>query len=111
MGSFEKENTSLSMYTLAFKEEVYSDIKVSYDWYEKQQIGLGEDFLRSLESSYSQISREPKVYQNIYKLVRRKLINRFPYALFFVLNEKKKSITIIAVMHTKRNPNSWTKRT
>ena len=99
------------MYSLDFKEEVFSDIKVAYDWYERQRTGLGEDFLLSLEASYATVAREPEIYQSIYKTVRRKLIRRFPYAIFFVLNEDIKQIIIIAVMHTKRNPNDWTKRT
>ena len=99
------------MYALSFKEEVFFDIKVAYDWYEKQRVGLGEDFLLSLEASYANIVRDPQIYQNIYKSVRRKLIGRFPYAVFFVLDEERKQIIVIAVMHTKRNPNNWTKRT
>jgi len=99
------------MYTLQIKDEVYADIKVAYDWYETQRVGLGEDFLLSLEAGYAQISREPNLYQDIYKIVKRKLIKRFPYAIFFVVNEENKSVIVIAVMHTKRNPKKWTKRT
>ena len=75
------------MYNLKFKPEVYNDIKVAYDWYESQRIGLGEDFLLTLEESYSKIKRTSKVYQLIYKIVRRKLLRRFPYGIFFVITE------------------------
>ena len=96
------------MYSLVFKPEVYDDIKIAYDWYEEQRIGLGEDFLLTLEASYSQISRMPKAYQPIYKTVRRKLTNRFPYGIFFVIEDNK--IIVLAVMHTKRNPSDWNDR-
>lgn len=43
-------------YTIEFKPEVYDDIKVAYDWYEEQRVGLGEDFLRL-------ITRELLLYQ------------------------------------------------
>jgi len=97
------------MYTLKFKPEVYNDIKVAYDWYESQRMGLGEDFLLTLEESYAKITRSPKIYQLIYKTVRRKLLRRFPYGVFFVL--KNDEIIVIAIMHTRRKPKEWNERT
>jgi len=96
------------MYTLTLKPEVYNDIKIAYDWYESQRIGLGEDFLLTLEESYSKITRTPKIYQPIYKTVRSKLLRRFPYGLFFVLRGNE--VIIIAVMHTRRKPSDWNER-
>ncbi len=60
------------MYIITFKSEVYDDIKVAYDWYESQRVGLGEDFLLTLEESYAKIVKTPKLYQKIYRSVRRK---------------------------------------
>jgi len=96
------------MYTLKLKPEVYNDIKIAYDWYESQCIGLGEDFLLTLEEFYSKITRTPKIYQLIYKTVRRKLLRKFPYGLFFVLRGDE--VIIIAVMHTRRKPSDWNER-
>jgi len=96
------------MYTLKLKPEVYNDIKIAYDWYESQRIGLGEDFLLTLEESYSKITRTPKIYQLIYKTVRRKLLRRFPYGLFFVLRGDE--VIIIAVMYIRRKPSDWNER-
>jgi len=96
------------MYTIEFKFEVYADIKIAYDWYESQRLGLGEDFLLTLEESYFKIARTPKHYQIMYKSVRRKLVSRFPYGIFFVLQEDK--VVILAVMHTKRKPTEWETR-
>jgi len=96
------------MYKLVFTPEVYGDIKTAYDWYESQRIGLGEDFLLTLEASYADITRTPQQYQDIYKSVRRKLVPRFPYGIFFVLREN--TVVVLAVLHTKRDPKSWKKR-
>jgi len=96
------------MNTIEFKPEVYDDIKIAYDWYESQRVGLGEDFLLTLEESYAKIARTPKLYQLIYKTVRRKLVRRFPYGVFFTLRDDK--IIVIAVLHTKSNPVTWNER-
>lgn len=97
------------MNNIVFKSEVYEDIKVAYDWYESQRMGLGEDFLLILEESYAKISRNPNAYQQIHKIVRRKLVRRFPYGIFFILQGSK--VIILAIMHTKRNPIEWKDRT
>ena len=96
------------MNSIEFKHEVYDDIKIAYDWYEEQRIGLGEDFLLILEESYAKIARMPKAYQPIYKTVRRKLTRRFPYGIFFTIQNGQ--IIVIAIMHTKRNPSGWSER-
>ncbi len=96
------------MHKLKFKPEVYDDIKTAYDWYESQRTGLGEDFLLTLEESYSKITRTPKVYQRIYKIARRKLVHRFPYGVFFVLRDD--DVIVIAIMHTRRKPSDWGER-
>ena len=96
------------MYPITFKPEVYDDIKTAYDWYESQRVGLGEDFLLTLEESYVKITRTPKLYQGIYKLVRRKLVRRFPYGIFFVIREN--TIIVLAILHTKREPQKWQER-
>ena len=95
-------------YTIEFKPEVYDDIKVAYDWYEEQRVGLGEDFLLTLEASYAKIIRVPKAYQILYKTVRRKLARRFPYGIFFTIDNER--VIVIAIMHTKRDSSDWTER-
>ena len=96
------------MHKLKLKPEVYDDIKTAYDWYETQRTGLGEDFLLTLEESYSKIRRTPKAYQLIYKMARRKLVRRFPYGVFFVLRDD--AVIVIAIMHTRRKPSDWGER-
>jgi plasmid stabilization system protein ParE len=96
------------MVTLEFRPEVYDDVKTAYNWYESQRVGLGEDFLLTLEESYAKITRDPQIYQEVYKSIRRKLARRFPYGIFFVFKENK--IIVLAILHTKRKPDSWQKR-
>ena len=41
--------------------------------------------------------------------VRRALIHRFPYCVFYIVIERK--ISVLAVMHAARNPEQWKART
>ncbi len=89
--------------------EAESDIQDAYQWYESQRKGLGESFLLCIEEALSRASRNPALHSIIYKEIRRVLIHRFPFGVFFV--ESEKSISVLAVLHARRNPKTWKGRT
>jgi plasmid stabilization system protein ParE len=86
-----------------------ADIKDAYQWYESQRKGLGENFLLCVEEALSKVSRTPQIYAIAYKDIRRALIHRFPFGIFYI--EGKKNITVLAVLHARRNPQTWKERT
>lgn len=45
------------------------------------------------------------VLPHVYKNIRRALLYRFPYSLFFVLDGE--TVLIIACFHASRNPDRW----
>lgn len=97
-------------YKIAFTSNAEEDIYEAFSWYEDKQQGLGEQFLHCIEAGLSEIKRNPFLFQVQYKQIRRTLIRRFPYGIFFLINEYSNKIYIIAVFHAHRNPVSWQKR-
>ena len=87
------------------RPEAESDIDDAYQWYESQRKGLGEDFLLCIEEALSRASRNPAIYSVIYNEVRRVLIRRFPFGVFFI--DRESSISVLAVLHARRNPRTW----
>jgi len=45
-----------------FTPEADDDVAASYDWYESQEPGLGEDSLRSVAACVSGIQRHPEMF-------------------------------------------------
>ena len=70
-------------FTLRFLPEVEEDVLAAYEWYETKSPGLGEDFLRTFYACASEITRNPLLYPKVYGEFRRRLIKRFPYAVYF----------------------------
>ena len=93
---------------ILIQPQAETDIRDAYFYYEECSIGLGADFLLSLDALFSLIKREPEIFQKVYKNIHRGLIKRFPYGIYYIID--KDSITVIAVMHCKRNPATWKKR-
>ena len=84
------------------------DIGAAFQWYESQQAALGEDFLARLRQTLEAIGRMPESPPLIYKRVRRALVAKFPYLVFYVA--KPTSVVVLAVLHTSRNPAVWPRR-
>ena len=96
------------MSQLIFHPDVSSEIKASYNWYQEQAVGLGEDFLNELEPAYQVIiefSGAWPIFQNGF---RRFLLSKFPFSIIYRENED--TIYIVAVMHNSRKPGYWLKR-
>ncbi len=77
---------------LIFTPEADDDVAGSYNWYESQEPGLGEDFLRSVEACVRGIQRHPEMYPAAIDEFRRAPIRRFPFEIFYELTVD--SITI-----------------
>jgi len=91
------------------RPEAEADTKDAYLWYEAQRKGLGESFLLCIEEALSRISRNPLLYSIVHKNVRRVLLHRFPFGVFFI--ESENHISVLAVLHARRNPDAWKGRT
>jgi len=88
--------------------EAETDIAQAFDWYETRVPGLGSDFLLVLDAAFNSILRNYLVYPDIHKTVRRALTRRFPYAVYFLVEEAR--IVILSVFHVKRDQDEWKQR-
>ncbi len=91
------------------RPEAEAEVQAAFDWYEEQSEGLGFEFLRTLDACLSGVTRNPFAYTVVHiPNIRRALVRRFPYALFYLVDEE--AIVIIAVFNVKRRPIDWLKR-
>ena len=95
-------------FKLIVRPEAETELEEAFVWYEQQVIGLGSQFFLAVDATLNSIQRDPLQYPVVYKDVRRALTRRFPYQVFFVINDK--TIVIIAVFHGMRNPTIWKSR-
>jgi plasmid stabilization system protein ParE len=87
---------------LIVRPEAEADIKQAFEWYESRIVGLGSEFLLVLDAAFSSILRNHLSYPVVYKNVRRALTRRFPFAVFFVVEESR--VVVLSVFHVKRDP-------
>ncbi len=70
---------------LLIRFEAEEDIDEACRWYEDQQVGLGTEFIKVLEGAFAKIGTSPEMYPLVYRNVRRLLIPKFPYAIFYIV--------------------------
>jgi plasmid stabilization system protein ParE len=90
------------------RPEAQTDIRDAARWYENREMGLGLRFLRETRTSLEHITNNPVRFPIVGEDVRRALLHKFPYSVYFV-NEPD-SVAIIAVLHQHRQPKFWKSR-
>ena len=95
-------------YTILIEELAEKDIDEAFLWFELQKEGLGFEFIESISETFEKIMNYPFANQLAYKNLRKTVIKRFPYLIFYFVDNDL--IHIVAVMHSRRNPNFWKQR-
>lgn len=62
-----------------------NDLRAAFEWYESQRAGLGDQFLTAVRERLEAIRRFPEANPIVYRDIRRAVVSRFPYLIFYVL--------------------------
>lgn len=93
---------------LFVRREAERDLASSYAFYQECRHGLGDDFVISVEESFERISKNPFLYPEVHRGIRRALLRRFPYGVFHLVIDGR--ILVLAVLHAARDPEAWQAR-
>lgn len=91
-----------------YRRKVGRDLAGAYGWYEQQRTGLGEEFLAAVNASFDAIQEYPEMFARVDGEIRRAIVARFPYAVFYRIEAKR--LVVLAVLHMARDPKLWPKR-
>jgi toxin ParE1/3/4 len=97
------------VFTVVFTQAASAELIDAQDWYEGEASGLGRRFLLAVDAQLERITASPRQFPIVLKNVRRALLRRFPYSLFFVLEDE--TLLVIACFHASRDPSHWQRRT
>lgn len=97
-------------FKLVVRPEVDADLLVAEEWYEDQESGLGNAFLRDVVATIERILVNPLIYRVRYgrRPVRWAYTRRFPYRVIFHIDND--TVVIDTVIHSARHERIWKKR-
>ena len=90
------------MYNLVVRPVAAQIARDAYEWYEEQQSGLGDLFLKELEGSFQKLEDKPYIYAVIKKNFRQQVLKKFPYVVVFEIMDD--DVVIFCIFHTSRSP-------
>ena len=90
---------------VAYRRKVGRDLAAGFGYYEGQTENLGEKFLTAVDSTFDAMERYPEMFAQVHGDVRRALVARFPYAVFYRIESKR--VVVLTVLHTARDPKLW----
>jgi plasmid stabilization system protein ParE len=81
------------------------------NWYEAILSKLAIEFHEEVSQKVENIvAKFPKIARIVYKNARKLPINKFPYNLIYVVDNERKEVKVLAIVHDKRNPSVWQNR-
>jgi plasmid stabilization system protein ParE len=85
-----------------FDAAAIADVTLARDWYEGESVGLGGEFVDSVEATARRIGSFPSAGSVVLPGVRRQFLARFPYVLYYRADDS--GVVVVACLHVARGP-------
>jgi toxin ParE1/3/4 len=82
-----------------------ADIAVAFDWYLERSPAAAAQFLEAVDQAMRLIEEAPEGHPVIHGRLRRVLLRRFPYGIYFKVYPA--TISVVGVIHGRRHPDTW----
>ncbi len=93
---------------ILFRDKAISEMMSAYWWYEDAKIGLGDVFLKKIDTYIDIIKENPEAFRIVYKKFRQIPIKKFPFVILYKVYPS--AVVIHSVFHTSQNPDKKFKR-
>ena len=88
----------------ALSPDAHADVLRAAEYYDAQRPGLGSRFLDEFEETTSLIREAPLLFTVVDAPIRRALVHRFPYGVFYIPGSDDSHDVIIAVVDLHQDP-------
>jgi len=92
-------------YRLIVRPLAESDLADTFAWYESRREGLGRGFQLAVDEAFDRIQLNPFAYPKVEGEVRRAVLKRFPYNIFYLIRDN--DVIVLGVIHGHRDPQVW----
>lgn len=90
-------------YKIIVSKRAQKEIESSFEFYLNESSFASIKFIEKLELTYNVLKQNP-IQRIRYKNVMSIGIEKFPFDLYFIIDDKKNEIKILSCFHQKRNP-------
>lgn len=91
-------------YKIIVSPRAQREIENAIDYYSMYSVDIPKIFILFLEYTYTTLAKSP-FFKIRYKDIRAFKIKKFPYSLYFIVNEKNCTVKVLSCFHHKMDPN------
>ena len=91
------------VYKIIVSPRAQNEIIEAIDFYALRSVGAPNNFIIQLQKGYGILTLNP-FFRVQYKSVRALKLKRFPYSLYYTIDENKSCVSVLSCFHNKRNP-------
>lgn len=95
-------------YSLSLRPRALAEIETARDRYEL--VEHGNQFLAELELVFEAIQAMPLRFPIVHGSIRRALLRRYPFAVFFRVRQATDHVVVLAVFPQHHDPARWPSR-
>ena len=89
-------------YLVRYKRAAAAEIEALIFWHAQPEINQASAFVKDLERTESHLRTQPALYQRVEGEIRRAVLRRFQYSLFYVIEQDQ--VIVLAFMHQHQKP-------
>ncbi|CAC9976712.1 type II toxin-antitoxin system RelE/ParE family toxin [Flavobacterium panici] len=94
------------IFNIVIEPRALVDIQEAIDYYESKQSGLGEYFYQVIDEHLDTLSKNP-FFEIRYKDYRGLPTKKFPFIIFYFIDENVKTVYVMSVFNTSLNPSKY----
>jgi plasmid stabilization system protein ParE len=91
--------------TVRLTPEAEADLDEVFAWYSERGAELGVQFLAAFADVLRRIDQFPQSAPDVHQGIRRLLLHRFPYCVFYFLEPA--GPVVLGCLHASRDPRVW----
>jgi plasmid stabilization system protein ParE len=96
-------------FKLRIRDTAFEDLQIAVDYYSTINPALGERFFGIFENALEILKINP-YFQVRFDDIRSLPLHKFPYSIYFDVDQKRSIINIYAVVHQAADPDTIAKR-
>ena len=96
------------MRQLRVRQQAKAEILEGFDRYYRHSPDAAQGFVDAVDEAIVRIEQSPEMFPVVQGRLRRVLLRRFPYAVYFKIYAS--TISVVGVIHGPRHPNTWLSR-
>ncbi|MCD4790241.1 MAG: type II toxin-antitoxin system RelE/ParE family toxin [Bacteroidales bacterium] len=95
-------------FEIELSNEAENDFGNAFSFYSLESTKIANSFFQQIDYGLTTISENPFYFQKAHKDIRRFVVRKFPFVIYYFVQDK--NIKVVSIFHTSRNPQIWKRR-